>query len=332
MSDRENIEFEKNRPDLKSVSPEPRTPPSVTLSPIEDYDPEHEMDANRYAEIALQSKAPLFRFLNVAMKEDVLFLLPRILIRTIKTMRRIPHTFFIKDEAELEHYVFQTITQWSKAVMKITQMKLEVRGTEHLRPNQTYLFVSNHRSPADIPVLFATIPQHAAFVANGIFQKIPAISYWMRASGSVFIDQSSPRSALAAFKSMTRRLRRGRSLILFPEGHMHQGKGIDTFNRGGIFSAVLTGVPIVPLCLYNTDKVIRPGSFHINPRKTVIALFGTPIETTSLSRSEKKNIDTILHDVIMKMRTSLEEEFSAKKTSSRAKTEASVNKSKKTSI
>jgi 1-acyl-sn-glycerol-3-phosphate acyltransferase len=140
-------------------------------------------------------------------------------------MRRIPHTFFIKDEDELERYVFQTIAQWSKSVLKITKMKLDVRGAEHLKPDQTYLFVSNHRSPADIPVLFATIPRQAAFVANAIFQKIPAIAYWMRASGSVFIDQSNPKSALAAFKSMARRLRRGRSLILFPEGHYAPGEG-----------------------------------------------------------------------------------------------------------
>ncbi len=317
MSDKENISLKKNRPDVKPGPYDVRASSSSTLSPAEDYDPEHEMNANRYAEIALQSKVPLFRFLHVAMKEDSLFLLPRILIRTIKTMRRIPSTFFIKDEAELEHYVFHTIATWSKALMKIAQMKLDVRGTEHLKPNQTYLFVSNHRSPADIPVLFATIPQHAAFVANAIFQKIPAISYWMRASGSVFIDQGNPKSELRAFKAMTRRLKGGRSLILFPEGHMHQGKGLDTFNRGGIFSAVLTGTPIVPVCLYGTDKVIRPGSFHINPRRPVVASFGSPIATTSLSRSEKKNIDTILHDVILRMQASLDEEFATKKSAGR---------------
>jgi 1-acyl-sn-glycerol-3-phosphate acyltransferase len=246
------------------------------------------------------------------MKEDVLFLLPRILIRTIKTMRRIPHTFFIKDETELERYVFQTILQWAKSVLRITKMRLEVRGIELLHPDRTYLFVSNHRSPADIPVLFTTIPQRAAFVANAIFQEIPAISYWMRASGSVFIDQSNPKSALSAFKSMTRRLKRGRSLILFPEGHMHQGKGIDSFNRGGIFSAVLAGAPIAPICLYGTDRVIRPGSFHINPYKHVIAEVCPPIETTSLGRTEKKEIDAIVHDIIAEKRSFYEEKYPAR--------------------
>jgi 1-acyl-sn-glycerol-3-phosphate acyltransferase len=309
MSEKENISLKKNQPKVKLEPYDARASSSSILSHIEDYDPEHEMDANRYAEIALQSSIPLFRFLHVAMKEDSLLLLPRILIRTIKTMRRIPKTFFIKEESELEHYVFQTISQWSTAVLKITKMKIDVRGAGLLKPDRTYLFVSNHRSPADIPLLFAMTPQHAAFVANAIFQKIPAISYWMRASGSVFIDQSNPKSALKAFKAMTRRLREGRSLILFPEGHMHQGKGIDTFNRGGIFSAVLTGTPIVPVCLYGTDKVIRPGSFHINPYKRVIAEFCPPIETIDLGRSEKKGIDAIVHSVIAEKRAFYEKKY-----------------------
>jgi 1-acyl-sn-glycerol-3-phosphate acyltransferase len=299
---KEDIDLKKDRVDGRpELDDQPRNLPKPAALAEKD-EAAHEIDANRYAEIALRSKVPLFRFLHVAMKEDRLFLLPRILIRTIKTMRRIPHTFFIKDEAELERYVFQTISQWAKSVLKITKMRLDVRGIEHLKPDQTYLFVSNHRSPADIPVLFTTIPQRAAFVANAIFQSIPAIAYWMRASGSVFIDQSNPKSALAAFKSMARRLRKGRSLILFPEGHMHQGKGIDPFNRGGIFSAVLTGTPIVPICLYGTDRVIRPGSFHINPYKRVFVEFCSPIETTTLGRTEKKEIDAIVHDMIAEKR------------------------------
>ncbi len=305
----EDIDVKKHRLERRPETSDLPATPSEALSHTEEHEAEHEIDANRYAEIALKSKVPLFRFLHVAMKEDTLFLLPRILIRTIKTMRRIPHTFFIKDEAELERYVFQTISQWAKSVLKITKMRLDVRGIERLHHDQTYLFVSNHRSPADIPVLFTTIPQRAAFVANAIFQSIPAIAYWMRASGSVFIDQSNPKSALAAFKAMARRLRKGRSLILFPEGHMHQGKGIDPFNRGGIFSAVLTGTPIVPICLYGTDRVIRPGSFHINPYKRVIVDVCPPIQTTSLGRTEKKEIDAIVHDIIAEKRAFYEKNW-----------------------
>jgi len=143
---------------------------------------------------------------------------------------------------------------WSRSLIKITKMEIEVRGADKILPNRTYLFASNHRSPADIPVLFASIPQPAAFVANDLFGRIPALSYWMRASGSVFVNQGLPQSEVRALKAMEKRLKKGRSLILFPEGHMHQGNGIDEFNRGGLFAAVRCAVPIVPICIYGTEK------------------------------------------------------------------------------
>lgn len=305
LADRNRGRRAKKQPD--------RVPNSSNYASVESYDSERELNDARYAEIVSETKAPLLHLLRAAIREDTLFLLPRILLRTLKTLRRIPRTFFIKSESELARYIFQTIADWSNAAIRITQIKLEVRNPWHLDPRKTYLFISNHRSPTDIPVLFAAVPADAAFVANGLFRKIPAFSYWMRVSGSVFIDQGSPTSALSAFRAMARRLRSGRSLILFPEGHIHQGKGIDEFNRGGIYSAVLAGVLIVPICLYGTDRVMRPGSFHINPRRKVIVTFGSPIDPTTLDRRSRKNIDAMLHGIIANMRTSLENEFAPPK-------------------
>jgi len=267
----------------------------------EDYDPEKELNAQRYALIVQQSKVPIISLLHAAIKEDTSFLLPLMLLATIRTMRRIPRTFFIRNGPEYERYVFKTIHWWARRICRIGRIRLQVSGAEKIRPDRAYLFVSNHRSPADIPVLFDAIPQNAAFVANGMFRMIPAFSFWMRASGTVFIEQGNQKAELAAFKTMIRRLKQGRSLILFPEGHTHQGPGIDTFSRGGIYAAVLAGVPIVPVCLSGTDKVIRPGSLHINRRSRVIIEFGAPIETKSLASREKKNIDVIVHDAIAGM-------------------------------
>lgn len=308
MSREENAEIAQNREQSSVTSQSAHTTRATASSSKKNSDVDQKIDANRYAEIVMSTKAPLWHFLKAALREDTLLLLPRILLRTMRTLRSVPHTLFIKSEAMLARYAFHIIADWSRAIIKITQIKLEIRTIEKLSPSGTYLFVSNHRSPSDIPVLFAVVPTPAAFVANGLFKKIPVFSYWMRASGSVFIELGNPKSALVAFKSMSRRLRDGRSLILFPEGHMHQGTGIDEFNRGGIYAAILEGVPIVPICLYGTDKVMRPGSYHINPRKKVIISFGKAIDPKTLERQEKKNIDAIVHQIISDMRTSLENE------------------------
>jgi len=273
-------------------------------------DTKGEIDGKAYAAIVNKSSNPLFAFLNVAFKEDFRMLLPRVLMRTLRTTRRIPRTFVIKTEQELERYVFQTILMWAHSLVKITKMQLEIRDAKKVATDQTYLFAANHRSPADVPVLYDAIPQHAAFVANTLFERVPVLSYWMRASGSVFVDLNDLKSEMRALKVMEKRLKQGRSLIVFPEGHMHQGNGLDEFNRGGLYVAVLCGVPILPIATYGTDKVIRPGSFHINPYRHVVVQFGDPIDTQHLSRTEKKTIHFIVRDVILQMRTALEKEFS----------------------
>ena len=309
MANQENIDIKEkrySRPNLKMVEQNLHT-----TSKTDNFDIEKEINGNRYAEIVTQSNKPLFTFLRVSIREDLRFTLPRIIMRTAKTMRRIPRTFIIKNEKELDQYVFETISLWARSLIRITKMDLEVRGAEKILPDKTYLFASNHRSPADIPLLFVCIPQPAAFVANDLFRKIPALSYWMRASGSVFVDQGNTQSEVRALKAMEKRLKKGRSLILFPEGHMHQGKGIGEFSRGGLFAAVLCGVPIVPICTYGTDKVMRPGSFHINPYRHVVVEFGDPIETKNLDRADKKRIHLVVHDIIKSMRTALEQEFSS---------------------
>ncbi|MEN6600426.1 MAG: lysophospholipid acyltransferase family protein [Rectinema sp.] len=311
MANQENIDIKEKR--YSTSNPEILEQNCPSTSKTDNFDIENEINGNRYAEIVTQSNKPLFAFLRFSIREDLRFMLPRIIMRTAKTMRRIPRTFIIKTEKELEHYVFETITLWARSITKITKMDLEVRGAEKIIPDRTYLFASNHRSPADIPILFVCIPQPAAFVANDLFRKIPALSYWMRASGSVFVDQGNPQSEVRALKAMEKRLKKGRSLILFPEGHMHQGKGIGEFSRGGLFAAVLCGVPIVPICTYGTEKVMRPGSFHINPYRHVVVEFGDPIETKNLGRADKKRIHLVVYDIIKNMRTALEQEFSPSK-------------------
>lgn len=274
-----------------------------TASNEEEEKLEHELNETRYAKIMEENPiSPLLGLFNASLKEDTRLFLPRVLYATFGTIRRIPHALLMKAGQEREHYIFGTLRKWAQSVCKIGQIKLDIIGKEKVKPDRTYLFVSNHLSPADIPVLYASLPIKAGFVANGYFTHIPIFSYWMRASGAVFVDQGNQKSEATAFKSMVRRLKRGRSLILFPEGHIHQGKGVDVFKRGGIHSAILAGVPIVPVCLFGTEKVIRAGSLHITPRRKIVVEFGEPVEVGKLGRNEKKHIDDFLHDEIARMK------------------------------
>lgn len=261
-----------------------------------------DMDEDRYKNIVVGSRIPALALLNESIKEDRLLLLPRALRLCLNTMKRMPHALFMHPGPDRDRYVFHTLEDCSRRICHLAQIRLEVRGQERVEPGRTYLFAVNHSSPADIPVLYAALPEHAAFVANGLFTKVPVFSFWMRKSGAVFLDKGNRTAAFTVFRTMVRRLKKGRSLILFPEGYMHKGEGLEEFKRGGIHTAVLAGVPIIPVCLCGTGDVIPIGSMHIRPRRKVTVDFGEPIETADLGRDARKNIDSMVRERLLAMK------------------------------
>lgn len=261
-----------------------------------------DMDEDRYKDIVVGSRIPAIALLNESIKEDRLLLLPRALRLCLKTMDRMPRALFMQPGPDRDRYVYHTLEDCSRRICHLAQIRLDIRGQEGIDPARTYLFAVNHSSPADIPVLYAALPMQAAFVANGLFTRVPVFSFWMRKSGAVFLDKGSEAAALAVFRTMVRRLKKGRSLILFPEGHMHKGEGLEEFKRGGIHTAVLAGVPIIPVCLTGTADVIPIGSMHIRPRRRVTVDFGTPIATAELGREGRRNIDILVRDRLLAMK------------------------------
>lgn len=269
------------------------------------------LDSDRYLDIMQASRIPILSFFKEALKEDKRLLLPRALDTSIKTALRIPRSLFMSDGPRRELYVFKTLDRWAKKVCSLFQMRLQVVGPSRLSSDGTYLFVANHQSPADIVALYAALPVQAGFVATSLMAQIPIFSYWMHQSGAVFVEQGDRRGEMRAFRTMVERLKRGRSLILFPEGYMHQGSGLAEFNRGGIHSALIARVPIVPVYIGGTAEVLPSGSLKIEPRKNVVVEFGDPIEVGHLAREEREKVDARLRERIAAMKASWTESRSA---------------------
>ncbi|MCE5256814.1 MAG: 1-acyl-sn-glycerol-3-phosphate acyltransferase, partial [Spirochaetaceae bacterium] len=159
-------------------------------------------------------------------------------------------------------------------------------------------------SPFDIAVLYSLLPVCTGVVANNEFRRIPVLSYWMRLTGAIFVEQGNAAAEFSAFRLMVERLKGGKSLLLFPEGYINQGKDLAKFKRGGIHSAILAHVPIVPVSLCGTNKVMRPGGLSIVPGQQVLVQFGEPIEAWKLDAKSRKCIDLRLRDRIAAMQES----------------------------
>lgn len=248
----------------------------------------------RYEKLIEHSMFPPWTLLRESWKEDPKLLLPRMLLLSMRTAERIPRAVLMRPGRKRDDFVYETLSQWAQRVCRLGQVRLEVLGLDNFDHSQTCLFAVNHMSPMDIPTLYAALPGQAAFVANNVFTAIPVFRYWMRKSGAVFVDQSKPEEQMQAFKLMIKRLKKGRSLILFPEGYIHQGEGMAELKRGGLHAAIFANVPIIPTCVYGTQHVMRAGSLHVTPRTRVIVEFGKPLDPSRLSRPERKDIESIV--------------------------------------
>ncbi len=258
---------------------------------------EQKIDENVYARIV--EAHGLFGLFVGALLADRRLILPRVLRHTLHTMFRAPAALLMPAGALRDRYVFDTVFRWARTICQVSRVKLEVRGLERLPGDRCCLFAANHRSPMDIPVLYAALPRRAGFVANGIFAHLPIFSFWMRMSGAVFVQRGDPAGESAALKRIVRRLRRGTSLVIFPEGQIHQGPGLGEFRRGGLRAAALAGVPIVPVRLTGTDEAMRPGALNIIPYRRIRVEFGTPIETASLSRAERASLEARVRERLL---------------------------------
>lgn len=261
------------------------------------------LDENRYRCVLEGPRSPVFNLFWESFKEDRSLTFARVLHASFQTVWRIPGAAMCRPGPGRERYIFETLRRWARRVCDLCRVELEVTGREKLEPDQTYLVVANHSSPMDIPVLYSALPLLAGFVANALFLKIPVFSHWMKMSGAVFVDQGRPDQEFSSFREMVGTLRKGRSLILFPEGGIHQGDGLGVFRRGGVHTAVFANVPIIPVCLKGTGDVLRAGSFAIHKGRNVRIDFGDPVDPARLNRFERKNIEFLVYNRLLGMKT-----------------------------
>lgn len=260
------------------------------------------IDERRYERLLERSKHPIVAFILESFRQDHHCRMARVLIRSFSTAIAIPRYILIRNDAIRDHFVRRLFRKWGEAVCRIGKLDITVTGSGKIDPTRTYLFASNHISPVDVALLHAKIPKDVAIVANKTFLDVPVFSYWIRECGAVLVEQGSMAGEFAAFKEMIDRLKHGRSLLLFPEGFVNQSEKLAEFKRGGLTSAIIAHVPIVPVCISGTGGVIQSGTLLMKPGIKVTVEFDDPIDTDTLDARSRKSIDTILRDRIETMR------------------------------
>jgi 1-acyl-sn-glycerol-3-phosphate acyltransferase len=176
---------------------------------------------------------------------------------------------------------------WGRSILIVSRIKVSVKGLSNLDRSKSYIYMSNHQSNFDIPVLLGYLKVQFRWLAKMELFKIPIFGHAMRKAGYISIDRNNRESAFESLKAAVRKVKSGVSVLIFPEGTRSLDGKIRSFKKGGFVMAVDSGVPIVPVVLTGTSSIMAKGSFRINPGN-VSMIVHQPIQTSVYTRETKE--------------------------------------------
>ena len=177
---------------------------------------------------------------------------------------------------------------WSPGLLKTANVKLTVEGTDKVKTLPPCIFYANHRSFYDIPVMMRGIPRPLYFLAKKELKKIPFLGWGMSAIGMIFIDRSNRTAAIESMKKAGNQIKRGKSIVTFPEGTRTSSKEMIAFKKGAFHLAKSQGIPLVPVAIIGTEKVLpKHGKLRSGKVKMVV---GDPINTAEI---EEMNLESL---------------------------------------
>ncbi|MCQ4637472.1 1-acyl-sn-glycerol-3-phosphate acyltransferase [Anaerovorax odorimutans] len=195
-----------------------------------------------------------------------------------------------KGDVERECYnILQAEKVWSRNVLKMFGSELVVHGEENLPQEGPVVYIGNHQGYADIIAYAAALNTiQFGFVAKEDLGNIPLYGKWIRRIRSVLIKRDDPRASLKAIDEGIELIKKGFSLMIFPEGTRSKGPQPGDFKRGAFKLAVKPEVPIIPVSLSGSYKMYEETGILKGTRIDV--MIHPPVETKGLSRKEEKEM------------------------------------------
>ena len=202
------------------------------------------------------------------------------------------------NDAEEQRLILEATSTWGPMILDMFGCNLNVEGLENLPEKGPVVLVGNHQGYADIAACFAAFTKFQfGFVAKEELAKLPLYGAWMSRIRSIFITRDDPRASLETIKEGVDLLKRGFSLVIFPEGTRAKCSTPGPFMKGSLKLATKAGVPIIPFSLDGTYKMyeetglIKPADINI--------IIHEPIPTAGISRAEEKELGDRIEAIVV---------------------------------
>ncbi len=201
-------------------------------------------------------------------------------VRVLGAMARVTApTLYDVVRGELPRSSVDERARWfGRRVVEILGVDLHVSGTERVPADRAYVYMSNHQSHLDIPMLYATLPSPTIRMLGKkeLFQ-IPIWGRGLRAAEFIEVDRSNHTRALQSIEHAAQLVRDGVSIYLAPEGTRSRDGRIGKLKKGGFHLALGTGAPIVPVAIRGTIDILPRGGRVMQTGRRVDVTIGSPI-------------------------------------------------------
>lgn len=191
--------------------------------------------------------------------------------------------------ARRPHWLYPAALFGARNWLRLSGVRVRVRGLENLDPRRSYVFIANHRSFLDTAALFYHLRRRIGILAKKELLKVPIMGYGMDFVNIMAIDRTNRESALRTTRAATDRLRAGTSFGVFAEGTRARPGELLPFKKGGFYMAVEAGVPVVPVAMKYTDGLMGKGTGVARPGTMEMVVL-QPIETADSTDADVKSL------------------------------------------
>jgi 1-acyl-sn-glycerol-3-phosphate acyltransferase len=215
----------------------------------------------------------------------VFFLIPAISVYTLLLGALSIASSLFDRRGYFGHWCART---WSRLILATTGVRVAVSGLERLDPRRTYVFVSNHQSIYDIPILFQSLPFQLRIIAKASLGRFPILGWHLQRTGHMLVDRRRPDRA-RIFAWASRLTSNGLCLIVFPEGTRSADGRVGAFKAGSFLVALEAGLPVVPISVVGSRHVMLKGRLATYPGRVRVVVHA-PIDTAALTGTDPRDL------------------------------------------
>ena len=191
-------------------------------------------------------------------------------------------------------YFFKLSRIWAKGTLFFMGFYYKIEKSEKLDKNKSYMFVANHSSITDIMLMLAAVNNPFVFVGKVSLSKIPLFGFFYKRT-SIMVDRNSSKSKMEVFDQAQKRINRGLSICIFPEGGVPQDESVllDSFKDGAFRLAVEHQLPIVPLVFPDNKKRLSYTFYSGSPGLMRVKILPAILTNNSASSENRSYIREI---------------------------------------